>query len=341
MGRSRTGKPRSRERAAEKHSQTGTVRADVFAQRVDALRQFNRFYTREIGVLNERLLQSPFSLSEARVLYELAHDTQATATGLGGALRLDAGYLSRILGGFERRGLIRRMRSTSDGRQRHLRVTASGRKAFSRLDTRSRQDISTILRRLRPDQQRRLLGATRAIQELLDAPFESPTPYMLRPHQPGDMGWVVHRHGVLYAEEYGWDQRFEALVAGIVADFLLNFEPSRERCWIAQLNGENVGCVFLVKHPEAADVARLRLLLVDPSARGLGIGRELVGECTRFARSAGYRKITLWTNSVLHAARQIYELAGYRLVNEEAHNSFGHDLVGQTWELDVRPKLIG
>jgi len=334
---------RTRKRVAKEPGGRGSARGDAFEQRVAGLRRFNRFYTREIGVLNERLLR-PFSLSEARVLYELAQSTQATATDVRSALRLDAGYLSRILGGFERRGLIRRTRSTTDGRQSHLRVTARGRKAFSSLDARSRREISTILHRLRPGQQQRLLHATQAIQELLGAPFETPTPptppapptpYTLRRHQPGDMGWVVHRHGVLYAEEYGWDERCEALAARVVADFVEHFNPARERCWIAEREGESVGCVFLMEHRDNPEVARLRLLLVEPSARGLGIGHRLVGECTRFGEQAGYRKITLWTNSVLHAARRIYERAGYRLVQEEPHHSFGRDLVGQTWELDL------
>jgi len=301
--------------------------------RVDVVRRFNRFYTRRIGVLRAGLLDSPFSLAEARVLYELAHRDHPTAAGLAKDLGLDAGYLSRLLRGLERRRLIRRERSASDGRQSLLSLTGEGRRTFATLNTRSSAEVQAMLGKLSDAGQRRLVEAMRDVERLLDAAPEHKTPYLLRPHRPGDMGWVVHRHGALYAQEYGWDERFEALVATIVARFIENFDPKRERCWIAERDGEIVGSVFLISKSPA--VAQLRMLYVEPSARGLGIGKRLVDECERFARDKGYRKIVLWTNSILHAARHIYEAAGYRLVAEEPHRSFGHALVGQTWELKL------
>jgi DNA-binding MarR family transcriptional regulator/GNAT superfamily N-acetyltransferase len=301
--------------------------------RVATVRQFNRFYTQRIGVLREGLLKSPFSLTQSRVLYELAHRAECTATGLGRDLGLDAGYLSRILGDFEKRGLLARKPSDTDGRQSLLRLTRKGQKAFAPLHARSREEISAMLTRLSGAEQGRLIEAMLTIEELLGARPEPKAPYLLRPHQPGDMGWVVHRHGVLYAQEYGWDEQFEALVAGITAKFIQHYDPKRERCWIAEKDGEIVGSVFLVKR--SATVAKLRLLLVEPSARGLGIGTRLVGETIQFARRAGYRKIALWTNSVLVSARRIYEAAGFRLVDQEPHHSFGKDLVGESWELKL------
>jgi len=302
-------------------------------RRVEAVRRFNRFYTRQIGVLHEGLLQSPFSLTEARVLYELARRPGVTASALAADLGLDAGYLSRILRGFGARGLLTRTRSRADGRQSHLRLSARGEAAFAPLDQASRREVGALLGRLSEVQQSGLLGAMERIERTLGAPATTAPPYVLRPHLPGDMGWVVHRHGALYAEEYGWDERFEALVAGIVAQFVERYQPTRERCWIAEQDGENVGSVFLVE--QSAEVAKLRLLLVEPWARDGGIGARLVEECERFARAAGYRTITLWTNSILHAARHLYEKAGYRLVRTEPHHSFGHDLVGETWELTL------
>jgi len=303
------------------------------AERVGIVRRFNRHYTKQIGLLHDGYLASPFSLAEARVLYELAHRERPTAAELAKALALDPGYLSRILGGFEKRRLLRRTPSKSDGRRSHLVLTARGRAAFAPLDTRSRQEISAMLERLAPTEQSRLVDAMRTIERLLGAPAESRVPYVLRLHRPGDMGWVVHRHGALYATEYGFDERFEALVATVVAKFIERYDPRRERCWIAEKDGEIVGSVFLVRRSRT--VGQLRLLLVEPSARGLGIGARLVDECVRFARQVGYRKITLWTNSVLRAARHIYEAAGFRLVHRERHRSFGHDLVGETWELTL------
>ena len=304
-----------------------------FDARVAAVRRFNRFYTKQIGLLHEGYLESPFSLSEVRVLYELAHREKPTAAELGRELGLDAGYLSRILRGFERRHLVERTASKADGRQSHLALTERGRAAFAPLLARSHADIGAMLGKLSDADQKRVLEAMHTIEGLLGARPEGTAAYVLRPHQPGDMGWVVHRHGALYAQEYGWDEQFEALVASIVAKFIQHYDPKRERAWIAEKDGEIVGSVFLVK--QSATVAKLRLLLVEPRARGLGIGARLVGECVRFARQAGYRKIMLWTNSVLRAARRIYESAGFRLVHRERHRSFGHDLVGETWELPL------
>ena len=302
-------------------------------QRIAAVRRFNRFYTQQIGVLREGYLESPFSLTQVRVLYELAHRDRTTASELGRELGLDAGYLSRILRGFEKRGLIDKKPSEVDGRQNLLWLTEQGQQAFAPLHARSRHDIGAMLSRLSPTEQDRLVGAIRTIEGLLGARPEHKAPYLLRPHQPGDMGWVVHRHGVLYAREYGWDEQFEALVASIVAKFIQHYDPKRERCWIAEREGEVVGSVFLVR--QLKTVAKLRLLLVEPQARGLGIGARLVDECVRFARSSGYRKVTLWTNSVLLAPRSIYEQAGFRLTHEDPHHSFGHDLIAETWELKL------
>lgn len=301
------------------------------SQRVEAIRRFNRFYTRQIGVLTEGLLNSMFSLTEARVIYELAHHEQTTASALGDELGLDAGYLSRILQSFKKRGLIDTQPTETDRRQRVLRLTQAGQNAFAMLNARSYRQIEAMLNQIALNDQQRLVAAMRGIEDLLGAQPEQKVSYILRPHQPGDIGWVVHRHGVLYAAEYGWDERFEALVASVVAQFIQNYDPKYERCWIAEMSGEIVGSVFLVKQSDT--VAKLRLLLVEPKARGLGIGRRLVGECIRLARQLGYTTLTLWTNSVLLAARQIYVQAGFQLVDQEPHHSFGHDLVGETWEL--------
>jgi len=302
-------------------------------QRVDAVRSFNRFYTKQIGVLHEGLLGSPYSLTEVRVLYELANRRQPTAAELGRELGLDPGYLSRILQNFARRGLVAKTRSTADGRQSLLSLTARGRKAFAPLDARSHDEVAAVLARLSAAEQRRLIEAMRAIQALLGGRAEPRVPYLLRTHWPGDMGWIVHRHGSLYAEEYGWDETFEALVAEIAAKFIRTFDPKRERCWIAEREEEIVGSVFLVR--KSPTVGQLRLMYVEPKARGLGIGSRLVEECLRFARQVGYRKVVLWTNSVLLAARHIYAKAGFRLIHSEPHRSFGHDLVGETWELTL------
>jgi DNA-binding MarR family transcriptional regulator/GNAT superfamily N-acetyltransferase len=307
--------------------------ANTLDARISMIRHFNRFFTRQIGALREGLLHSPYSLTEARVMFELAHRKQLTASDLCRELGLDPGYLSRILARFEQQGVIDKVRSDIDGRQRLLRLTKSGQDAFAVLDQRSRDEVAELLNNLSEANQAQLLEAMQTIERVLDAnhSFKFAAPFVLRPHEPGDMGWVTHRHGVLYAREYGWDERFEALVAQIVADFVNSYDPARERCWIAEMNGEIVGSVFLVRSSET--VAKLRLLLVEPKARGLGLGARLVEECIRFARRSGYQKIVLWTNSVLVAARHIYQKAGFTLVAEEAHHSFGHDLVGETWEL--------
>ena len=303
------------------------------APRVESVRRFNRFYTKQIGILSEHVLKSQFSLAEARVIYELAQREKATATELGGELGLDAGYLSRLLAAFKKRGLIARKPSETDGRQSFIWLTEKGRKAFADLNAHSHNEIESLIGKLSPADRNRLTEAMRVIEELLGAQPERKIPYIIRPHQPGDMGWVTHRHGVIYNEEYGWNEEFEALVAEIAAKFIRNYDPKRERCWIAERGGEIAGCVFLVK--KSKTVAQLRLLLVEPSARGMGIGKRLVGECVRFARQTGYKKVTLWTNSVLDAARHIYEAAGFRLVKEERHQNFGHDLMGQNWELKL------
>ena len=301
--------------------------------RIAAVRRFNRFYTQKIGVLQEGLLESPFSLAEARVLYELARRDQPTATEIARDLSVDPGYLSRILRGFQRRGLLRREPMASDARQRRLSLTPTGRKAFAPLDTRSREEIGRLLASLPDPDQRRLVAAMAEVERLLGPASPSKVPYMLRPPAPGDIGWVISRHGALYAQEYGFDQDFEALVAKIAAGFITECDPRRERCWIAEREDEPVGSVFLVTGSEA--IAKLRLLLVEPSARGLGIGARLVAECIRFARHAGYREITLWTQSVLVAARRIYQAAGFQLTRSEPHHSFGRDLVGETWDLTL------
>jgi DNA-binding MarR family transcriptional regulator/GNAT superfamily N-acetyltransferase len=298
---------------------------------VDALRQFNRFYTRKIGVLQQGLLDSPYSLTEVRVLYELAHRPGLTATELGADLDLDAGYLSRMLARFGRRHLIERETSKRDGRQHHLQLTARGRRVFTELNARSSAEAAKLLGHLPDPEQNRLADLLHSVKHLLTKPDESQPTIRLRDLRPGDLGWVVQRHGALYAQEYGWNVAFEALVARIVADYVENFDPRRDRCWIAELEGHPVGCIFLVHH--SATVAKLRLLLVEPSARGHGVGRQLVDTCIAFARTAGYKKIVLWTNRVLHAARHIYAKTGFTLVRAEKHHSFGHHLVGETWEL--------
>jgi DNA-binding MarR family transcriptional regulator/N-acetylglutamate synthase-like GNAT family acetyltransferase len=305
--------------------------------RIETVRRFNRFYTREIGVLQEGWLNGPFSLTETRVLYELVHREKPTATLVRDNLDLDSGYLSRILSSFEKRGLIKKTASNDDGRQRLLAITNEGRRQFSPLDARTDQQVSGMLGKLSDNQQIQLLGAMQAIEKLL-APAGSPEAaskafYLRRQHQPGDLGWVVYRQGLLYAQEYGYDEHFEALAAEIVAKFVQNYDAKRERCWITEKDGEIVGSVFLVK--DSKTVAKLRLLYVEPSARGLGIGSCLVAECVRFARQAGYRKIVLWTQSELDAARHIYKRAGFRVVAKKQHHRFSKDLVAETWELSL------
>lgn len=267
------------------------------------------------------------------MLYELAHRDRPTASALSHALGLDAGYLSRVLRTFKKQGLIEKKPSTADGRQHFLLLSRHGQKVFAALDGRAGEQIGAMLQTLSADNQTRLTEAMQTIEILLGGPPASTTTFLLRPHQPGDMGWVVHRHGVLYAQEYGWDEHFEALVGTVVATFIQHYDPKRERCWIAEKDGAVVGSVFLVRRSPA--VAQLRLMLVEPNVRGLGLGTRLVSKCVRFARQVGYRKITLWTNSVLTAARRIYQAAGFQLVRSERHHSFGHDLIGETWELKL------
>jgi len=304
-----------------------------FRDRVATIRAFNRFYTQQIGVLHESLAKSPFSLTAARVLYELAHRNQPTATDLCDQLGLDPGYVSRILGNFAHRGLIKRKQSVTDGRQITLRLTEQGVSAFAALNLASEKDVTSMLGALPTTEQRQLIDAMQTIEHLLSAPKKSDRSFVLRPHQIGDIGWVIQRHGVVYAQEYGLNEEFESLIARIAADFLAAHDPKRERCWIAEKEGQNVGCVFLVT--KTRTIAQLRLLLVEPSARGLGIGERLVNECIRFARNARYRKIILWTNNVLLAARHVYEKAGFRLILEEPHRMFGVSLIGETWELKL------
>lgn len=300
-------------------------------QRIDAVRAFNRFYTREIGALREGLLDSEFTLAQARVLYELGQSS-TTATALAANLGLDEGYLSRILRRFEQRGMLSRRAASADRRERTIALTASGRAAFRRIDARSRSEVGGMLQRLPAATQARLVAAMRSVQQVLQASAEAPA-VSLRTHRAGDWGFIVQQHGVLYAREYGWNERFEGLVAGIVAEIARDFDPLRERCWIAEIGGERVGSVCLVR--KSASVAKLRLLLLDPAARGHGVGRRLVGECTAFARAAGYRKIVLWTQSNLGAARHLYVAEGYRLVSRQAHDEFGKKLTAENWELDL------
>jgi DNA-binding MarR family transcriptional regulator/GNAT superfamily N-acetyltransferase len=302
-------------------------------QRVGAVRRFNRLYTQRIGVLQDGFLRSPYSLTEARVLYELAYREKPTATEIAAELGLDHGYLSRILRGFGERALVVKTAAPNDRRQSLLSLTAKGRMAFAPLDQRSQNEAAAMIGKLSTADQHRVVAAMATIESMLAETPSSDVPYILRPPRPGDIGWIVSRHGMVYGEEYGWDERLEALCAEIVAAFVRNYDPRRERCWIAEREGENVGSVLLVK--DAEEVARLRLLLVERKARGLGIGARLVGECVRFAREARYRKITLWTHSVLTAARHIYEQNGFKLVASKKHNEFGKFLVGETWDLQL------
>jgi DNA-binding MarR family transcriptional regulator/GNAT superfamily N-acetyltransferase len=300
---------------------------------IAAVRAFNRFYTRKLGVLDQHLLKSPFSLSEARVLYELAHREDPAAKEIGIELGLDAGYLSRIVQKFDDGGLITRKPLPSDRRQYRLGLTAKGRQAFAKLERSSHDDIGAMLATIPGGDGGRLIAAMTAIERLLGASGVSAPPSILRDPGPGDMGWVVQSHGAFYASEYGFDSSFEALVAEIAAKFLTSFDASRERCWIAEVDGAQVGSVFLVRHSD--DVAKLRLLLIDPAGRGQGLGRRLVAECIAFAQACGYRKITLWTQSILVAARKIYQDAGFVLVASEPHRSFGQSLIGETWEREL------
>ena len=299
-------------------------------------RGFNRMYTRFIGTLNEGLLNSPYNLAEVRVLYELATRTAPKATEIAEELGMDAGYLSRLLGKLESDGLLKRKASRQDGRSADLTLTTRGRSEFKKLNALSEEQAKTVLNGVSPSAGMQLIDSMRTIEGILTGSDRKGTPFVLRPHRVGDMGWIVHREGLGYAEQYGWDGTFEALVARIVDQFVTNFDSAKERCWIAEVDGHNVGHIFLVKHPDQRDIAKLRLLFVEPSARGMGLGDTLVKECLRFARTAGYKKVVLWTQSILVAAHRIYERAGFRLVGETPHHSFGKDLVGQTWELELK-----
>jgi DNA-binding MarR family transcriptional regulator/ribosomal protein S18 acetylase RimI-like enzyme len=298
--------------------------------RVDAVRRFNRFYTRRVGALRGGLHGSPFPLPEARLLYELGRRGACTATELGSALDLDAGYLSRLVHSLKRRGVVRSKRSAADARASELSLTANGRKAFALLDARSREEVRGMLGALPAAAQRRLLEAMATVETLLGGRKCEPV-ISLRAHRPGDLGWVVQAHGELYAREYGWDGRFEALVAGIVEKFVARFDAARERCWIAEMDGERVGSVLMVQ--ASRGVAQLRLLLVEPRARGRGLGRRLVRECVEFARARGYRRLVLWTQSNLVAARALYRGCGFELKKSEPHAAFGVKLNGEYWEL--------
>lgn len=309
--------------------------SEELAHRIAAVRHFNRFYTRRIGVLQEGLALSSFSLTEARVLYELRTRTRATASELCDELGLDAGYLSRIVRRLGEQGLVVRTPSDNDARQMILTLTPRGEAAFARIDEATRNEIDAVLRHLPDADQARLTGAMACIERLLAEDTRGAPAYTLRRYGPGDMGWIVHRQAVLYAQEYGWNHEYESLISRIVADFLDRFDADRERCWIAEQDGSIVGSVFVVSHPDRDGVAKLRLLYVEPHARGMGLGKRLVEECTRFAREAGYHTLTLWTNSVLVSARRLYEAEGYRLVEESPHQRFGKDLVSQTWELTL------
>jgi DNA-binding MarR family transcriptional regulator/GNAT superfamily N-acetyltransferase len=305
--------------------------------RIAAVRRFNRFYTRQIGVLRKNFLDSPYSLGEARVLYEIGNGSARTATEIGRALDLDAGYLSRVLRDFEKRALIRRQTSKRDARQSHLTLAPSGRKAFALLDQLSQRDIGAMLRKLAPARQAQLIDAMHTIEQLLGAEdgekLSESRDYIVREPRHGDFGWIVKCNAEIYAAEYGWTAPFEGVCAQIVADFVNKFDPKRERCWIAEMDGKNVGSIMLAK--DSDDTARVRLLILDPKARGLGLGARLVDECIRFARRAGYKKVTLWTHSVLTAARHIYQKAGFRLMRTERHKSWGRPVISEHWDLEL------
>jgi DNA-binding MarR family transcriptional regulator/predicted GNAT family N-acyltransferase len=304
----------------------------VHDDQVAAVRAFSRFYTRKLGIIEPKLLNSPFTLQEARIIYEIADRTSCTATELVRALGLDAGFLSRTLQALQRRQIVVRKPSTTDRRASELALTAKGRAAFAKLDSSAHKDVAALLDRLDATERAGIVNAMTAIERTLE-PAAQPASFLLRSHRPGDIGWVISRHGAVYAGEYGWDISFEALVAGIGAEFINTYKPGCEHCWIAEIGGEPVGSIFLVRASD--DVAKLRLLLVEKSARGLGVGRALTEQCIRFAREKGYKSMTLWTQSILVAARGIYARAGFQLVKEEKHHSFGVDLVGETWEMQL------
>lgn len=304
-----------------------------FEQRIAAVRRFSRFYTRQLGLLQESLVHTRFSLTEARVLYELAHRDTVTASALAADLDLDHGYLSRILRRFGDEGLLKKVRAANDARQSVISITAEGRKAFAPLNKNSHDQVAAMLERMSEAEQARVIGAMASIESLLAPSSARPEPILLRPHRAGDMGWVTSAHGAIYTQEYGWDITFEALVAKITAEFIEHFDARRECCWIAEMDGERVGSAFVVRKTD--EVAKLRLVIVDPKARGLGLGKRLVEECLRFAKSAGYKSMTLWTQDYLYAARGIYQRAGFKLIASEPNHSFGVDLISETWERDL------
>jgi DNA-binding MarR family transcriptional regulator/N-acetylglutamate synthase-like GNAT family acetyltransferase len=312
-----------------------SMNPEIQSDNIAIIRRFNRFYTRLIGLITGHYLDSPFSLTEARVLYELANQSEPTATAINNELRLDAGYLSRILNGFSKAGLITKISSLIDGRASILMLTEQGRLAYEDLNSRSQTGIETMLAPLSIEAQSRVTASMRTIESLLSGgeQHKPAAPIIIRSQVPGDMGWVVKRHAELYAQEYGWDEKFEGLVAGIVADFVKNFDPTCERCWIAEQDGENVGCIFLVKLDN--ETAKLRMLLVDPKTRGMGLGGTLVSECVQQARRFGYKRMVLWTNSILHSAIHLYTKAGFHKVSEEPEYAYGHDLIFENWEMDL------
>lgn len=307
--------------------------SEVTQQEAAALREFNRFYTRRLGVLNEGLLDSPFSLAEVRVMYELFARGPAMPSELADRLDMDRGYLSRLFMRLDEQGLLKSEASDLDRRSRTLSLTRKGRTAFAKLDAKSQAQAAELIAPMDSRGRRRLISALREMRRALGDASAAAGPIVLRGHRPGDIGMVTQRHGELYAREYGWDERFEALVAGILSRYIAEFNPARERCWIAERDGEFLGCVFLMH--KGADTAQLRMLLVEPAARGTGLGRTLVDECIRFARQCGYKQMVLWTNSQLDAARHIYLSHGFELVREEPHDAFGDGSVGQYWTLEL------
>lgn len=305
---------------------------------IEAVRAFNRFYTRKLGVLDEQLLDNPYSITEARLLYEIATRRDISASELGEVLGLDRGYLSRLLARLELHGLVTKLRSERDARRQHLALTETGQAAFERLAVLTRQQIGTWLDALDPPAREALIDAMRSIRGLLDEaapqpPAVAPRAYLLRDLRPGDLGWIVHRHGVLYAQELGWDERFEGFVAGILADYMRQHDPAWERAWIADSDGKILGAVFLMKGSE--EVGKLRVLYVEPEARGLGIGSRLVKECIAHARQVGYRELRLWTDDRLVAARRIYQAVGFQLVEETREESWGKPWTSQVWALQL------
>jgi DNA-binding MarR family transcriptional regulator/N-acetylglutamate synthase-like GNAT family acetyltransferase len=306
----------------------------VSQHRIAAVRSFNRFYTRQIGVLRKTYLDSSYSLGEMRVLYEIEHQGARTATDIARALDLDAGYLSRVLRNFEKIGFITRKPGADDARQSQLALTARGAKTFAPFERRSQQQVNAMIGKLGASDQARLVAAMETIETLLAGEAKAKPDYILRAPKHGDFGWIVARHAELYAQEYGWTDPFEGLCAQIVADFVNKYDATWERCWIAEMNGENVGCVMLVKD-DVPGVARIRLLIVDPKARGLGLGQRLTDKCVKFAREADYKKITLWTHSILKAARHVYEKAGFKLMRSEKHKSWGKPVVSEHWDMNL------